>query len=166
MTMQHFTFTFVIHDTMRRIKFNSSCASNHLIYICRSGVRPPIINSVVKQAGRPRPYKVYYNMQNLKNLKFNEKGLIPAIAQDNESGMVLMLAWMNEESLQLTLKTGFATYFSRSRGKLWKKGETSGHIQEVISITADCDFDCILLKVKQHGPACHTGANNCFFNKI
>lgn len=105
-------------------------------------------------------------MINLKNLKFNENGLIPAIAQDASSGAVLMLAWMNEESINLTIKTGFATYFSRSRGKLWKKGETSGHLQTVLEITTDCDFDCILLKVKQEGPACHTGAPNCFFNKI
>lgn len=105
-------------------------------------------------------------MKNLKNLKFNENGLIPAIAQDASTHEVLMLAWMNEESIKLTLETGFATYFSRSRNKIWKKGETSGHVQEVVSIQTDCDFDCILLKVKQHGPACHTGKKNCFFNKI
>jgi len=109
---------------------------------------------------------LHYTVINLKNLKFNENGLIPAIAQDASSGQVLMLAWMNEESINLTMKTGFATYFSRSRGKLWKKGETSGNLQTIVSITADCDFDCILLKVKQEGPACHTGAANCFFNNL
>ena len=104
--------------------------------------------------------------QILKNLKFNEQGLIPAIAQDHSSGEILMQAWMNLESLELTLQTGFATYFSRSRKALWKKGETSGHLQEVVEIIADCDFDCLLLKVKQQGPACHTGKKNCFFNVI
>ncbi len=105
-------------------------------------------------------------MENLKNLKFNEQGLIPAIAQDASSGQVLMLAWMNEESLKLTIATGFATYFSRSRGKIWKKGETSGHVQKVVRVSADCDFDCILLQVEQTGPACHTGEKSCFFNEI
>ena len=77
-----------------------------------------------------------------------------------------MMAWMNEESLNLTLASGYATYFSRSRNSLWKKGDTSGHVQEGVSIAADCDFDCILLKVKQAGAACHTGQRSCFFNKI
>ena len=77
-----------------------------------------------------------------------------------------MMAFMNEESLNLTISTGYATYYSRSRKSLWKKGDTSGHLQEVISIAADCDFDCILLKVKQVGVACHTGKMSCFFNKI
>lgn len=104
--------------------------------------------------------------QVLKDLKFNAQGLIPAIAQDCSSGEVLMQAWMNRESLEITLQTGFATYFSRSRGSLWKKGETSGNLQKVIEIIADCDFDCLLLKVEQQGPACHTGKRNCFFNKV
>ena len=102
----------------------------------------------------------------IKKLKFDQNGLIPAIAQDENSGEVLMIAWMNEESLNLTLASGYATYFSRSRNSLWKKGDTSGHVQEVVSIAADCDFDCILLKVKQAGAACHTGQRSCFFNKI
>ncbi len=102
----------------------------------------------------------------IKKLKFDQNGLIPAIAQDAKSGEVLMMAWMNKESLQLTISSGYATYFSRSRNSLWKKGDTSGHLQEVISITTDCDFDCILLKVMQTGVACHTGARSCFFNKI
>ncbi len=99
-------------------------------------------------------------------LKFDEKGLIPAIAQDYKSKEVLMMAWMNKESLELTLQTKFATYFSRSRNSLWKKGETSGHVQEVVALTADCDYDCILLQVKQTGPACHTGSKSCFFNEV
>ena len=102
----------------------------------------------------------------IKKLKFDQNGLIPAIAQDEKTGEVLMMAFMNEESLNLTISTGYATYYSRSRKSLWKKGDTSGHLQEVISITADCDFDCILLKVKQVGAACHTGKMSCFFNKI
>ena len=106
------------------------------------------------------------HMKNLQNLKFNQNGLIPAIAQDHVTNEVLMMAWMNEESLNLTLKTGFATYFSRSRNGLWKKGESSGNIQELVAISDECDFDCILLKVKQHGPACHTGKKSCFFNEL
>lgn len=102
----------------------------------------------------------------LQKLKFDSKGLIPAIAQDSETGEVLMMAWMTQESLELTLASGYATYFSRSRNSLWKKGETSGHFQEVVSLTADCDFDSILLKVKQVGVACHTGKKSCFFNKV
>lgn len=102
----------------------------------------------------------------IKKLKFDQNGLIPAIAQDEKTGEVLMMAFMNEESLKLTISTGYATYYSRSRESLWKKGDTSGHLQEVISIVTDCDFDCILLKVKQVGVACHTGKMSCFFNKI
>ncbi len=102
----------------------------------------------------------------IKKLKFDQNGLIPAIAQDQKNGEVLMMAWMNEESLRLTLSSGYATYFSRSRNSLWKKGDTSGHFQKVISLTADCDFDCILMKVEQVGAACHTGERNCFFNKF
>ncbi len=102
----------------------------------------------------------------LKQLKFNADGLIPAIAQDAKTGEILMMAWMNEESLRLTISTGYATYFSRSRNALWKKGDTSGHLQQVVSIQADCDFDAILLKVNQIGVACHTGKKSCFFNEI
>ncbi len=102
----------------------------------------------------------------LNRLKFNEQGLIAAIAQDYKTNEILMQAWMNEESLNLSIKSGFATYFSRSRGKIWKKGETSKNIQEIIEISTDCDYDCILLQVKQTGPACHTGKRSCFFNRI
>lgn len=102
----------------------------------------------------------------IEKLKFDHNGLITAIAQDALTGEVLMMAFMNKESLDLTIKTGYATYFSRSRKALWKKGDTSGHLQEIVKITADCDFDCILLTVKQIGVACHTGKKTCFFNEI
>ncbi len=100
------------------------------------------------------------------NIKFDENGLVPAIAQDVGTGEVLMLAYMNEESLKLTIETGIAHYYSRSRKELWKKGETSGNIQEVKGIYYDCDGDSILLKVNQKGVACHTGNYSCFFNEI
>ncbi|MBR6030220.1 MAG: bifunctional phosphoribosyl-AMP cyclohydrolase/phosphoribosyl-ATP diphosphatase HisIE [Clostridia bacterium] len=99
-------------------------------------------------------------------IRFNSDGLVPAIAQDARTGEVLMLAWMNRESLQMTLNTGYATYFSRSRQQLWKKGETSGHTQKVLSLRYDCDGDAILMQVEQTGPACHTGAHSCFFNEV
>jgi len=92
------------------------------------------------------------------------KGLIAAIAQDASSDEVLMLAWMNREALIQTLETKRATYFSRSREKLWVKGESSGHFQEVVEFKFDCDGDAILLKVKQTGAACHTGEKSCFHN--
>jgi phosphoribosyl-AMP cyclohydrolase len=92
-------------------------------------------------------------------------GLLPAIAQDAQTGDVLMLAWMNAESFAETLATGRAVYFSRSRGRLWRKGEESGHIQEVEQIYIDCDADTILLKVRQTGPACHEGYRSCFFRR-
>lgn len=99
-----------------------------------------------------------------KNIVFNNDGLVPAIAQDIRSGQVLMMAWMNEESIELTNETGYAHYFSRSRKTLWKKGETSGNLQKVVSAKYDCDGDTILLLVHQSGPACHTGNKSCFFN--
>lgn len=86
--------------------------------------------------------------------------------QETGTGEVLMLAYMNEESLKKTLETGYTWFFSRSRQKLWNKGETSGHVQRVIKITADCDFDTLLVEVEQTGPACHTGNKTCFFNEI
>ena len=92
--------------------------------------------------------------------------LIPAIAQDAKTGEVLMLAYMNRESLALTLATGKATYWSRSRSELWVKGATSGHTQEVVSISLDCDGDALLLKVNQVGAACHTGDKTCFHNPL
>jgi phosphoribosyl-AMP cyclohydrolase len=100
----------------------------------------------------------------LNRLKSGE--LIPAIAQNNSDNQVLMLAYMNEEALEKTIETKFATYWSRSRNKLWKKGETSGNLQKVLAISYDCDADSILLKVDQIGPACHTGKTSCFHNSI
>ncbi len=100
------------------------------------------------------------------DLKANDKGLVPVIAQDYKTNQVLMLAYMNEEAFNKTIKIGRMTYFSRSRNELWTKGETSGHFQYVKSLTADCDFDTILAKVSQVGVACHTGSMSCFFNEI
>ncbi len=98
--------------------------------------------------------------------RFDANGLIPAIAQDAHSGEVLMLAWMNAEALRLTLETGRATYWSRSRQALWAKGETSGHTQRVVEARIDCDQDAVLLRVEQTGPACHTGERSCFYRVI
>jgi phosphoribosyl-AMP cyclohydrolase len=97
---------------------------------------------------------------------FNSDGLVPAIAQDAKTGAVLMHAWMNAQALALTLETGNVTYWSRSRQSLWRKGETSGHVQRLVEAFVDCDGDTLLLKVDQTGPACHTGAPNCFFRKL
>ncbi|HEY4113768.1 MAG TPA: phosphoribosyl-AMP cyclohydrolase [Rhizomicrobium sp.] len=96
---------------------------------------------------------------------FNADGLVPAIAQDRASGVVLMLAWMNREALERTLETGDVTYWSRSRQALWRKGQTSGHAQRLIEAWLDCDGDALLLKVEQTGPACHTGSPSCFFRR-
>lgn len=100
------------------------------------------------------------------NIKFDSKGLIPVITQDIHSGQVLMQAYMDAEALQATLSTGYMHYYSRSREVLWKKGETSGHVQKVVSGYADCDNDSLLFKVEQTGVACHTGAASCFFRKL
>ncbi len=102
----------------------------------------------------------------LEQLKFDQEGLIPAIAQDAESGEVLMLAYMNAEALRRTLESGLATYWSRSRGELWVKGETSGHFQKVKEVRVDCDGDAILLRVEQIGAACHTGYRSCFYRRV
>lgn len=98
--------------------------------------------------------------------KFGADGLIAAIAQDAETGKVLMLAWMNAEALEATISTGHATYWSRSRSRLWVKGESSGHVQHVTSILVDCDQDAVLLKVRQTGAACHTDRVSCFYRAI
>ena len=103
----------------------------------------------------------------LNDVLWDEQGLVPAIAQDAKSGAVLMFAWMNREALEKTLAMGEAVYWSRSRRKLWHKGEESGHTQKVLEIRADCDRDVILLKVEQVGGiACHTGRRSCFFNRL
>jgi phosphoribosyl-AMP cyclohydrolase len=100
-------------------------------------------------------------------IKWNEQGLIPAIAQDWQTGEVLMLAWMNAEALELTLKEERAVYWSRSRASLWRKGEQSGHVQILKELRIDCDADTVLMKVEQLGGiACHTGRRHCFFNKL
>ena len=99
-------------------------------------------------------------------LRYDDRGLIPAIAQDATSGEVLMLAWMNAEAVARTLETRRVTYWSRSRQSFWVKGETSGHTQALVEMRLDCDRDCLLLKVDQTGPACHTGERSCFFTPV
>ncbi len=99
-------------------------------------------------------------------LTFNTDGLLPAIAQQHDTGEVLMLAWMNADSVAETLRTGRVTYWSRSRQAYWRKGETSGHIQRLVDMRVDCDRDCLLLTVDQTGPACHTNRRSCFYTAI
>ena len=100
------------------------------------------------------------------DLKYDSHGLIPAVAQDAESGEVLMVAWMDAEALRLTRATGEAHFWSRSRGELWRKGATSGNVLRVEEIRVDCDADTLLLRVRPAGPACHTGARSCFFRTL
>ncbi len=100
------------------------------------------------------------------SLRYNDQGLVPAIAQDAETGEVLMMAWMNAESVAKTLETGRVTYWSRSRQAFWVKGETSGHVQELVDFRVDCDRDCILVTVRQEGPACHTNRRSCFYTAV
>lgn len=100
------------------------------------------------------------------SLKFDAAGLIPAIAQDAQNGDVLMMAWMNAQSIERTLETGRVTYWSRSRQSFWAKGESSGHVQTLIEMRIDCDRDCLLLKVEQAGPACHTNRRSCFYTAV
>ena len=102
----------------------------------------------------------------LDKLKFDERGLIPAIVVDAENKKVLTLAYMNRESLRLTLETGYTWFYSRSRQELWNKGATSGHLQKVLSLYGDCDDDTLLVMVEQTGPACHTGATSCFYRTL
>ncbi len=99
-------------------------------------------------------------------LKFDEHGLVPAIAQAEGSGEVLMMAWMNAETVAETLRTGCVTYWSRSRQAVWRKGETSGHVQRLVEMRVDCDRDCLLLIVEQSGPACHTDRRSCFYRAV
>ena len=100
------------------------------------------------------------------SLKYDANGLIPAIAQDDATGEVLMLAWMNAASIARTLETGAVTYWSRSRQAFWAKGETSGHVQRLVEMRLDCDRDCLLLRVTQEGPACHTNRRSCFYTAV
>ena len=102
----------------------------------------------------------------IENLKFDSNGLIAAIAQQHDTGEVLMLAWMNQDAVQETLRTGRVCYFSRSRNQLWRKGETSGQVQTLIDMRIDCDADALLLLVDQQGVACHTGRRSCFYKAV
>ncbi len=111
-------------------------------------------------AGKSRPWSELRAA-----LRFDSDGLIPAIAQQHDSGEVLMLAWMNAEALDETLASGRAVYWSRSRGRLWRKGESSGQVQRLVELRIDCDGDTLLLLVDQTGPACHTGRRSCFFHR-
>ncbi len=115
---------------------------------------------------RPFWYPLSLPMSILDTLKYNEQGLIPAIVQDHENGQVLMMAWMNRESLEQTLETGKCTYWSRSRNKFWIKGESSGHFQTVKGITIDCDLDTLLIQVEQTGAACHDHYRSCFYRDL
>ena len=99
-------------------------------------------------------------------VRFDDKGLVPVIAQSHATGQVLMFAWMNRQTLEETLASGHVTYWSRSRSQVWRKGETSGHTQRLVEAFVDCDGDVLLLKVDQLGPACHTGAPSCFFRQL
>ncbi len=105
-------------------------------------------------------------MFDIEKLKFDEKGLIPAIVIDDETDKVLTLAYMNKESLKISLEKKLTCFWSRSRQELWLKGETSGNYQHIVSITADCDMDALTVRVRKDGPACHTGEDTCFFNKV
>jgi phosphoribosyl-AMP cyclohydrolase len=100
------------------------------------------------------------------SLTYDSRGLIPCIAQDADSGEVLMMAWMNAEAVARTLRTGRVTYWSRSRAEFWVKGATSGHVQELAELRVDCDRDCLLALVRQTGPACHTGRRSCFYTAV
>lgn len=104
--------------------------------------------------------------QALDHLRFNSDGLIPAIAQQYDSGEVLMMAWMNRASIEETLKTGQVCYWSRSRQSYWRKGESSGHVQKLVEMRIDCDGDTLLCLVNQLGPACHTERSNCFYHRV
>ena len=100
------------------------------------------------------------------SLRYDAQGLIPAIAQDAATGEVLMMAWMNADSVKATLETGRVTYWSRSRKSFWVKGESSGHLQHLVELRVDCDRDCLLVQVRQEGPACHTNRRSCFYTAI
>ncbi|MCD8315859.1 MAG: phosphoribosyl-AMP cyclohydrolase [Eggerthellaceae bacterium] len=105
-------------------------------------------------------------MEELPEFKYNDQGLIPCIVQDADTMEVLMMAWMSEDTLKMTIESGETVFWSRSRHEIWHKGETSGNTQKVVSLHYDCDADTLLAKVKPAGPACHTGAYSCFFREI
>ena len=102
----------------------------------------------------------------ISELKLNDQGLIPCIVQDAQTGDVLMMAWMNAESVQLSIEQRTTWFFSRSRNQLWHKGETSGNTQDLVELRFDCDADCLLARVNPHGPACHTGETSCFYRQL
>lgn len=112
------------------------------------------------------PYDAAIAESLISRLSFDERGLVPAIAQAHATGEVLMLAWMNADAIRETLSTGQVTYWSRSRNALWRKGETSGHVQRLVALRYDCDADALLLQVEQIGPACHTNRPNCFYTQL
>lgn len=112
------------------------------------------------------PYDAAIAESLISRLSFDDRGLIPAIAQEHPTGEVLMLAWMNADAIRETLSTGQVTYWSRSRNALWRKGETSGHVQRLVELRYDCDADALLLQVEQTGPACHTNRPNCFYTQL
>jgi phosphoribosyl-AMP cyclohydrolase len=105
-------------------------------------------------------------MSTLQELQYDEQGLIPAVVQDDESGEVLMVAWMNQDAVRLTLEERRTVFWSRSRGELWRKGETSGNVQHVREVRYDCDGDTLLVRVHADGPACHTGERTCFYRTL
>jgi phosphoribosyl-AMP cyclohydrolase len=105
-------------------------------------------------------------MEAIEELRFDERGLIPAVVQEEGSGEVLMVAWMNEEAVRRTLASGRTWFWSRSRGRLWRKGDTSGHVQHVRAVLYDCDADTLLVRVHQVGAACHTGNRTCFYRHL
>ncbi len=125
-----------------------------------------ILRQSVKQTEAPANDSRQPAKEALAELRFDHRGLIPAIAQDHLSGEVLMMAWMNADSIAETLQTGRVCYWSRSRGQYWRKGETSGNVQRLKEMRIDCDSDTLLLLVEQQGPACHTGRRSCFFNAL
>jgi phosphoribosyl-AMP cyclohydrolase len=102
----------------------------------------------------------------LADLRFDDRGLVPAVVQDAGNGEVLMVAWMNEEAVRRTMDEGRTWFWSRSRGELWRKGDTSGHVQHVREVRYDCDGDTLLVRVDQEGPACHTGQRSCFYRRL
>ena len=115
---------------------------------------------------QPPAQEILNKRQFIEAIQWNPQGLVCAIIQDASSYQVLMQAWMSKQSLELSLETGYTHFWSRSRGQLWKKGETSGHVQKIISLWIDCDADTLIVSVEQTGAACHTGAKTCFYRQL